>query len=188
MNNSFVYQQFFTNLTICDEIIAYHKKSSQKTIGCTIGDDGRQQINLTKKNSWDCILDKTIPEATEYFIQLRYVIEEYVKLFPACSYYRPWDIFESVVIQHYKPGGGYYEWHTERGSGLPPSSTRHLVFMTYLNDVYTGGETEFMHQSLQIKPQKGLTLIWPADWTHTHRGIPAPDEDKYIVTGWFNFY
>jgi hypothetical protein len=59
--------------------------------------------------------------------------------------------------------------------------------MTYLNDVYNGGETEFYHQQLKVKPQKGLTLIWPADWTYTHRGIVAPDEEKIIVTGWWNF-
>jgi hypothetical protein len=60
--------------------------------------------------------------------------------------------------------------------------------MTYLNDVNDQGETEFYHQNIKIKPEKGLTLIWPADWTHTHRGITSPSENKFIVTGWYNFY
>jgi len=59
--------------------------------------------------------------------------------------------------------------------------------MTYLNTVEDGGETEFFHQQRSISPQKGLTVIWPADWTHTHRGVPSPTETKYIITGWFNF-
>jgi hypothetical protein len=59
--------------------------------------------------------------------------------------------------------------------------------MTYLNDVYKGGETEFFHQQFKVTPKKGLTLIWPADWTYTHRGIVAPVEEKIIVTGWWNF-
>jgi hypothetical protein len=58
--------------------------------------------------------------------------------------------------------------------------------MTYLNDVEIGGETEFFHQKLKIRPEKGLTLIWPADWTFTHIGITSPEE-KFIVTGWFNY-
>jgi len=29
-------------------------------------------------------------------------------------------------------------------------------------------------------------LIWPADWTHTHRGIVAPNEEKIIATGWLH--
>jgi len=40
---------------------------------------------------------------------------------------------------------------------------------------------------LKVKPEKGLTLIWPADWTFTHRGIPSMSETKYIVTGWYNY-
>jgi hypothetical protein len=59
--------------------------------------------------------------------------------------------------------------------------------MTYLNDVPRGGETEFLYQGIKVEPKKGLTLIWPADWTHTHRGLPAPT-DKYIITGWLNFF
>jgi hypothetical protein len=59
--------------------------------------------------------------------------------------------------------------------------------MTYLNDVESGGETEFLYQNLKIKPQKGLTLIWPTDWTHTHRGIPSMEEEKMIVTGWVHY-
>jgi len=56
-----------------------------------------------------------------------------------------------------------------------------------LNDVSNAGETEFLHQELKVKPEKGLTLIWPCDWTYTHRGVPSPTEDKYIITGWFSF-
>jgi hypothetical protein len=37
-----------------------------------------------------------------------------------------------------------------------------------------------------VRPKKGLTLIWPADWTHFHKGIPAPNEEKMIVTGWYD--
>ena len=64
---------------------------------------------------------------------------------------------------------------------------RHLAFMTYLNDVNEGGETEFFYQEAKIRPRKGLSLIWPTDWTHTHRGVPAPKEQKTIVTGWLKF-
>ena len=64
---------------------------------------------------------------------------------------------------------------------------RLLVWMTYLNDVTDGGETEFPYYGLKIKPEKGKTLIWPAEWTHAHRGCPVGSEAKYIVTGWMHF-
>ena len=56
--------------------------------------------------------------------------------------------------------------------------------MTYLNDVTDAGGTEFCHQNLIVQPKKGLTLIWPADWTFTHRGVPSPTQEKIITTGW----
>ena len=34
--------------------------------------------------------------------------------------------------------------------------------------------------------KKGKTLIWPSDFTHTHRGQKSPTQEKYIATGWFN--
>ena len=58
--------------------------------------------------------------------------------------------------------------------------------MTYLNDVDDGG-TEFMHQNIITPAVKGLTLIWPADWTHAHRGVISKTKEKYIITGWFSY-
>ena len=57
--------------------------------------------------------------------------------------------------------------------------------MTYLNDVTDGGGTEWYHQEYQSNAKKGLSLIWPADFTHVHKGIVSPTQEKYIVTGWF---
>jgi hypothetical protein len=60
--------------------------------------------------------------------------------------------------------------------------------MTYLNTVTDEGQTEWFYQNLKIQPQKGLTVIWPVDWTHTHRGIASPTQTKYITTGWLGFF
>tara|TARA_R110000868_G_scaffold16539_1_gene73910 strand:+ start:347 stop:526 length:180 start_codon:yes stop_codon:yes gene_type:complete len=59
--------------------------------------------------------------------------------------------------------------------------------MLYLNDVEEGGETELLYQSRRIKPQKGTLTMFPASFTHTHRGNPPLSNDKYIVTGWVEF-
>ena len=62
------------------------------------------------------------------------------------------------------------------------------MFMTYLNDVNDGGETEFHFQQMKVKAVKGKTVIWPTDFTHLHRGITSPTQEKYIATGWYNFW
>ena len=92
-------------------------------------------------------------------------------------------INEKYNIQHYNKGDGFYKWHSERTE--KKFADRVLVFMTYLNDVNDGG-TEFKFQNIEIKARKGLTLIWPSEWTHTHRGVISNTKEKTIVTGWFH--
>jgi len=82
---------------------------------------------------------------------------------------------------------GYHVWHYEQGFE-PGLCYRQLVWMFYLNNLYDqdGGETEFLYQSLRFKPTKNTLLIWPADFTHTHRGNTVlGDQKKYVLTGWF---
>ena len=59
--------------------------------------------------------------------------------------------------------------------------------MTYLNNVEDGGETNFKHFKINIKPQQGKTLIWPAEWTHAHNGEVVKSGKKYIITGHMHF-
>jgi hypothetical protein len=80
---------------------------------------------------------------------------------------------------------GYHIWHYE--SGNRECCQRLLTWMLYLNDVEEGGETEFLYQSMRVKPKQGTLLIWPAAFTHTHRGNPPLSNAKYIVTGWTEF-
>lgn len=85
-------------------------------------------------------------------------------------------------IQKTLPGNGYHIWHYENASNV--SRTRMFAFMVYLNTVEEGGETEFLYLKKRIKPVKNRTLIWPAGFTHTHRGNQPLSGEKYIVTGW----
>lgn len=88
-------------------------------------------------------------------------------------------------IQKTKIGGGYHAWHYE--SSDRQLANRLLVWTLYLNDVSEGGETEFLYQHIRLKPQQGTLVIWPAAFTHAHRGNPPISNDKYIVTGWTEF-
>ena len=56
--------------------------------------------------------------------------------------------------------------------------------MFYLNDVKEGGETEFYHQKIKIKPKAGTLVLFPAGFTHTHKGNMPISNDKYIITTW----
>lgn len=89
-----------------------------------------------------------------------------------------------VKIQKTPPGGGYHLWHYENGN--IEHAMRELTWMIYLNDIPDGeGETEFMYQRRRIKPTAGTVVIWPAAFTHVHKGNTVLTTDKYILTGWY---
>ena len=135
--------------------------------------------------SIDCYLNNNIELNREYNKFLLSCVDEYSKLYPEIQDTDRRADVENKNVQYYPPNGGYKALHYERSSVM--TSRRFLVFMTYLNDVTDQGGTEFTYQKITVKPEKGLTLIWPVDWTHTHRGIPSPTQEKWIVTGWFSF-
>jgi hypothetical protein len=90
-----------------------------------------------------------------------------------------------IKIQKTLPTEGYHVWHYEN-SNLH-TSARVLVWMIYLNDVKDGGETEFLYQSMRVSPKKGTLVIWPAGFTHMHRGNPPLSGEKYIMTSWLEY-
>lgn len=97
-------------------------------------------------------------------------------------------IASTMKMQRTGPGGGYHVFHHEQGPN--DSAKRVVVYMLYLNSLEDneGGETEFLHQKTRIKPQENLMLLWPASYTHVHRGNPVLcEKSKYIVTGWFYY-
>jgi hypothetical protein len=93
---------------------------------------------------------------------------------------------ETVKIQRTPPKGGYHVWHCETVSRK--NMDRVLTWTIYLNDIPEGeGETEFLWQGLRVQPKAGTCLIWPSQFTHTHRGNPVYSCDKYIATGWYTY-
>ena len=85
-------------------------------------------------------------------------------------------------IQKTEIGGGYHVWHNEDDG--PQYMRRVATFILYLNDVDEGGETEFLYYPKRVKAKQGRFIVWPAGFTHTHRGNPPLSNTKYIVTGW----
>ena len=100
--------------------------------------------------------------------------------------YAGWDVTYRVHLQKYLPGIAYSGEHMEHGKD-EWDSTRLLAWMFYLNDIKKDGGTRWPQQNFTSKPRAGDLYIWPAGWTHSHHGIAAPNEIKYIITGWCEF-
>ena len=90
-----------------------------------------------------------------------------------------------MKLQKTLPGQGYHIWHFESDS--LERAGRVLSWGLYLNTIEQGGETEFLYQGVRIPATQGTLVIWPAGFTHTHRGNPPLSGEKYLLTGWVEF-
>lgn len=170
----------------CDEIIEYYK-FNEKYSCPSYQNDPKVGLTEDEKESFDLIVGRGNKDNIwrTYRDFLEVCLKKYKIKFDSSNKVNYYDIVEDYNIQRYPVGGGFKKWHCEN-QGDDYNIRRHLVFMTYLNNVEDGG-TEFKYQKIITQAKKGLTLIWPAPWTHTHRGQISNTKEKYIVTGWYSF-
>ena len=165
-----------------DELLEYWHNNKHKAGQGLVGSN---DLNEEIKKS----LELTIaPQDLKNFLyqeELLNCLKKYITKYSYADRVQVYGISEYTKIQYYDKGWGFYEWHLEN-DGHSDVISRHLVFATYLNDVKDAG-TDFFYQDCITEAKKGSTIIFPASWTHTHRGQITDTQEKYIITGWFNF-
>ena len=118
--------------------------------------------------------------AKEIIPKFKPCIDEYIEAVNILKNYKL--LTYDLKIKKIPIGGGFHQWHFENG-GIAYSQ-RKFVIQLYLNDNFQGGETEFLYQNRRELPKQGDVLLFPAGFTHTHRGNPPIGGDKYLITSW----
>lgn len=183
-----VYKGVFSD-EYCDKLIQYFKNAEDSGMTCN-----RQDHDEAPKLEKDD-LATYMPSLPMHHTQKDFMIEfnrvfwgecykQYAEKYSVLSTFAEHKSY-TIKIQKTKPGQGYHIWHSEIASKV--DSNRLLVWTAYLNDDFEAGETEFIYQQYRYKPSKGDVIIFPAGFTHTHRGNPPIGRDKYIITGWVEF-
>ena len=165
----------------CDRMIERHKHLESSTSAWRGEDDNN---GLRARKDYAFMFDI---EAKDLAVETNAILDEalkkYIDEYPSSGMEMIYS--NSIKVQRTPPKGGFHTWHCEHGYGHG-SHLRTLTWTIYLNDVPDGeGETEFLEIGVKVQPKKGLVSIFPAAWTHTHRGNPVYTEDKYIATGWY---
>ncbi len=171
--------------SLCNELVVYFENNQGNLQQGAIG--SHASIKLDVKNRMDLrISAKDIHLSKDkvfkmYFDNLFECYKDFSDKWPHLKKIASQLDIPSFNIGRYETGQHYQALHCER-EGLG-SLHRLFAFMTYLNNVEEGGTTYFDNYNLEIKPKTGLTLIWPAEWTHTHRGNKVIKGTKYMLTG-----
>lgn len=163
---------------VCDEIVNFFETNRQvfwrdDHNGCDVTLLDRAPLDL-QKAYLDCMFE---------------VVELYKEKYPLVyKNLYPWHMTPPAV-HRYSPGDSFSRPHCEYdGSPIDEVENRHCSLMTYFIDIEEGGGTYFHNQNFTVPSKKGLTVIFPAYWTHWHNGVVAPNDVKYITTslGKFN--
>jgi len=164
----------------CDVNFDFLKDIQSKLIDGVIKfGDNKPMVDKSVKSSKEYAFKPDDPRLISYRNHLQECLEKYIKKYHHIVHHPHFNVIENINYQVYEPGDGYYNWHFE-----DIDIGRVLVFTTYLTDTKDAG-TEFCYQNYKSECKKGTTLLWPAYWTHTHRGMISKIERKEILTGWF---
>ena len=118
-------------------------------------------------------------------ISLQKGIRAYKEKYSFINDISPWSCWRYYNIQKYEEGQGYYRLHCEHDSDDTSGLSRILAWMIYLNDAECG--TEFPYQNKISEAKAGRLVIWPAAWSHPHKGVTPNKGLKYIATGGYCF-
>ena len=202
-NHIEIYKNAMTD-QVCDDIIEVYNNSAELQIpgrtqnGLNEGLKKSTDMNLLSAREHNEKVESTILPAIK--LAIRKCLYKYTTKYQLMgTTYDPKDYSETewvdlvysqlaiwpgaVSIKKYNKGDGHYGWHQDMGGNML-AFARQLVIQFYLNDVEEGGETGFYHQDVEYKPEKGAILIFPAGFTHYHRGKKPISGEKYIMNMW----
>lgn len=105
---------------------------------------------------------------------------------------------EKIHIVKYNVGGEYKPHHdffhpnTDYYENTVGSAGQRVFsFLFYLNDDFTGGETDFPTKKIKVTPKLGRLLVWrninedtSLDYESYHAGLPVESGVKYIAIVW----
>jgi len=166
----------------CKNLIEWFNTHTHLQKKGTVGQE-RESLN----NLEICICVKEHDDFYGLGHALKKGINNFIATYPYTDkYLGKWRLDLAMQLMKYKPNQYYSSIHCEN-DGLPSQCYRAFAWMIFLNTIKKGGGTKFMYQNIIAKPVAGDFYMWPAGWTHLHRGVNAPKETKYIITGWCSY-
>jgi len=149
-------------------------------------------IDKTKKDCMELLVkpkeidEKKLNFFIDYLKELRICYKDYIEQWGYIENNSEQIYIGSIKIEKFLMSGHSKEYNCDRSD--INSSHKSLSWITFLNNVEKGeGEMKFKNFDYPIQPRKGLTLIWPSDWTHAYNQEVVKTQDKFIISGNIQF-
>lgn len=152
----------------CDIIINYFKDKT---------------IKETSENGINYAFFKEEDYKTLSFLQnkIKNLIDNYIKKYDELMFIDNF-LLNDFRFKHLKPGNFFKKWHSEQST---KNKGRIFCLQIYLSDHNCG--TEFYNGKVVLS-KRGRSVIFPAYFTHTHKGQMCPEyKDRYLLGGYANF-
>ena len=165
---------------ICDQIIEFYNQNLDSIKDSELVSQG---VDKSSRKSFELEIGWENKLMHDIIAEIDNLIVDYLQCYPEVGRTFSESYYECGHILKYETDDGFYKYHYDKdGLGI---HDRVLSIIIYLNDVESGGETEFKYFDPKIvKPKKGTVLIFPSDWTHTHRGNSPKSNEKMICVVW----
>lgn len=104
------------------------------------------------------------------------------------SYITHWNLEprsrEQYRITKFEGTGEFFGMHSDDGFATP----RTVSMVYYATDEYIGGELEFIHFGVKIKPKAGQLFMFPSGYSYEHKVHPVTggNEPRITVVAFFN--
>lgn len=154
----------FLSVAECDTLI---KKYKDKT-------------NKQTLNEHVSYCDYDITDEKDLHNKSKKLINKYVKKYPSITKTAEKWGMRKFKFKHFPPGYSFNTWHCEHDLIHPD---RILCCQVYLTNHNCG--TEFYDPNETVMSKAGRAVVFPAFWTHIHRGQVCPDnKDRYLLANY----
>jgi hypothetical protein len=163
----------------CKTLIDLFDLSSYKEIINNKGTPNFTQLNINQKH----------PEHIKFLSQVTSgIVNLYKKDFVDYTRWYPPRLFleEFRIKKYHSRSHDRFDIHVDVEDHA--SARRYLAFLYYLNDDFTGGETEFPHHNKKIVPKQGSVMVFPPTWQYPHAGLRVNKGIKYIMSTYCHYY
>ena len=165
----------------CEQIIKWFEEDTDRHIPGGVG-PGIVDRRIKASTDLPCdVRHKTCKYSDILLPLLCGAMIRYTDEYPYLLDMAPWGLTNVYNIQKYVDGEGFFKLHCEAQIAL--NINRIVAWTLYLNDAASG--TEYPTQDTVVEAKQGRLALFPATWTHCHKGVTPNVGTKYIATGWY---